>query len=246
MSDYLVQQIEATPNITVVLDTEVVEGHGRRRLEDLTLRDRPPARPGRARLGGVRHDRRRAAHGLAGGGGRSRRAGLRADRPRPPTAGSGRLAAGAPPLSWRPACPGCSRPATSATGRSSGSPRPSARARSPSSWSTSTWPTSRNGPAGRRWRPQGFGPAVGPGPGCPPGRATTSGTLAEAHYGVRGPPEAVTREGSARRWPAARGTCPGGGWSMPDGAMKGARGRARQERARLAEEGVALTSDGRG
>ena len=40
MSDYLVQKIEATPNITVVLDTEVVEGHGRQRLEGLTLRDR--------------------------------------------------------------------------------------------------------------------------------------------------------------------------------------------------------------
>ena len=40
MSDYLVQKIEATPNITVVLHTEVVEGHGRQRLEGLTLRDR--------------------------------------------------------------------------------------------------------------------------------------------------------------------------------------------------------------
>jgi thioredoxin reductase (NADPH) len=40
MSDYLVQKVEATPNITVVLHTEVVDGHGRRRLERLTLRDR--------------------------------------------------------------------------------------------------------------------------------------------------------------------------------------------------------------
>jgi thioredoxin reductase (NADPH) len=40
MSDYLVQKVEATPNITVVLHTEVVDGHGRRRLEGLTLRDR--------------------------------------------------------------------------------------------------------------------------------------------------------------------------------------------------------------
>jgi thioredoxin reductase (NADPH) len=40
MSDYLVQKISATPNIAVVLDTEVVEGHGRQRLEGLTLRDR--------------------------------------------------------------------------------------------------------------------------------------------------------------------------------------------------------------
>ena len=40
ISDYLVQKIEATPNISVVLHTEVVEGHGRQRLEGLTLRDR--------------------------------------------------------------------------------------------------------------------------------------------------------------------------------------------------------------
>ena len=40
MSDYLVQKVGATPNITVVLNTEVVEGYGRQRLEGLTLRDR--------------------------------------------------------------------------------------------------------------------------------------------------------------------------------------------------------------
>jgi thioredoxin reductase (NADPH) len=40
MSDYLVQKVTATPNITVVLNTEVVDGHGRQRLEGLTLRDR--------------------------------------------------------------------------------------------------------------------------------------------------------------------------------------------------------------
>jgi thioredoxin reductase (NADPH) len=40
MSDYLVQQVQATPNIAVRLHTEVVDGHGRRRLEGLTLRDR--------------------------------------------------------------------------------------------------------------------------------------------------------------------------------------------------------------
>jgi thioredoxin reductase (NADPH) len=40
MSDYLVQKVEATPNVSVLLHTEVVDGHGRRRLEGLTLRDR--------------------------------------------------------------------------------------------------------------------------------------------------------------------------------------------------------------
>jgi thioredoxin reductase (NADPH) len=40
MSDYLVRKVEATPNIAVVLHTEVVDGHGHGRLEGLTLRDR--------------------------------------------------------------------------------------------------------------------------------------------------------------------------------------------------------------
>jgi len=40
LSDYLVRQIEDAPNITVRLHTEVVDGHGGRRLEGLTLRDR--------------------------------------------------------------------------------------------------------------------------------------------------------------------------------------------------------------
>jgi thioredoxin reductase (NADPH) len=40
MSDYLVRKVEATPNIAVVLHTEVVDGHGHGRLGGLTLRDR--------------------------------------------------------------------------------------------------------------------------------------------------------------------------------------------------------------
>jgi thioredoxin reductase (NADPH) len=40
MSEYLVKKIQATPNITVRLRTEVVDGHGSGRLERLTLRDR--------------------------------------------------------------------------------------------------------------------------------------------------------------------------------------------------------------
>jgi thioredoxin reductase (NADPH) len=46
MSDYLIQQITATPNITVHHDTEAVEGHGSDRLTGLTLLDR---RTGRTR-----------------------------------------------------------------------------------------------------------------------------------------------------------------------------------------------------
>ena len=40
MSDYLVRQIQATPNIAVRLGTQVVGGRGDTRLESLTLEDR--------------------------------------------------------------------------------------------------------------------------------------------------------------------------------------------------------------
>jgi methylated-DNA-protein-cysteine methyltransferase-like protein len=73
----------------------------------------------------------------------------------------------------------------------------------------------------------------------PPGRATTYGLLAEAHYGVvkgaRGVGQAMAR-------------CPGDvpWWRVvhTDGSMKGTTG-AEEQRARLAEEGVPLTADGR-
>jgi thioredoxin reductase (NADPH) len=45
MSDYLIKEIEATPVITVRLETEVIEAHGGDRLDGLTLRDK---RTGRA------------------------------------------------------------------------------------------------------------------------------------------------------------------------------------------------------
>ena len=40
MSDYLVRELEAAPNVTVRLGLEVVDGHGDGRLTSLTLRDR--------------------------------------------------------------------------------------------------------------------------------------------------------------------------------------------------------------
>ncbi|MGH9005872.1 MAG: NAD(P)/FAD-dependent oxidoreductase, partial [Acidimicrobiia bacterium] len=40
MSDYLVQQVLATPNIHLRMHHEVVDGHGRRHLEGITVRDR--------------------------------------------------------------------------------------------------------------------------------------------------------------------------------------------------------------
>ena len=73
----------------------------------------------------------------------------------------------------------------------------------------------------------------------PPGRATTYGQLAEALYGVARGARGVGR---------AMGTCPGDvpWWRVvhADGTMKGTPGAAEQ-RARLAEEGVPLTADGR-
>jgi methylated-DNA-protein-cysteine methyltransferase-like protein len=73
----------------------------------------------------------------------------------------------------------------------------------------------------------------------PPGRATTYGVLAEACHGTpRG----------ARGVGQAMARCPGDvpWWRVvyADGAMKGAAG-ADEQRARLAEEGVPLTPDGR-
>ncbi len=44
MSDYLVRQIEASPNVAVRLHTQVVGGHGDTRLEGLTLLDRQAQR----------------------------------------------------------------------------------------------------------------------------------------------------------------------------------------------------------
>jgi methylated-DNA-protein-cysteine methyltransferase related protein len=73
----------------------------------------------------------------------------------------------------------------------------------------------------------------------PAGRATTYGQLAEAHYGVakgaRGVGQAMARCPCDVPW-----------WRVvhADGRMKGAPGAAEQ-RARLAEEGVPLTGDGR-
>jgi thioredoxin reductase (NADPH) len=40
MSDYLIKEIEATPAISVRLETEVIDGHGGDRLDGLTLRDK--------------------------------------------------------------------------------------------------------------------------------------------------------------------------------------------------------------
>jgi methylated-DNA-protein-cysteine methyltransferase-like protein len=89
----------------------------------------------------------------------------------------------------------------------------------------------------------------------PPGRATTYGLLAEAHFGVAaggvvGAAAGVVprRIGGARAVGQAMARCPGDvpWWRVvhADGRMKGTSG-ADEQRARLAEEGVPLTADGR-
>ncbi len=73
----------------------------------------------------------------------------------------------------------------------------------------------------------------------PPGRATTYGQLAEAYYGVAK---------GARQVGQAMARCPGDvpWWRVvhADGSMKGGPG-SDEQLARLAEEGVPVTADGR-
>jgi methylated-DNA-protein-cysteine methyltransferase related protein len=73
----------------------------------------------------------------------------------------------------------------------------------------------------------------------PAGRATTYGTLAEAYYGVAGAAPRMTR--GARGVGQAMARCPG---DVPWWRVVHADG-ADEQRARLAEEGVPLTADGR-
>ena len=63
MSRYLVERIEARPNIEIVTRTEVSAFHGDGRLEHADLRNRADGeRRARRGLGGLRDDRRRAVH----------------------------------------------------------------------------------------------------------------------------------------------------------------------------------------
>jgi alkylated DNA nucleotide flippase Atl1 len=75
--------------------------------------------------------------------------------------------------------------------------------------------------------------------GVPPGRVTTYGELAEAHYGMRKGAQGV---GQALAHAPQGVPC----WRVvrADGSMK-APGYADEQRARLLEEGVELTLDGR-
>jgi thioredoxin reductase (NADPH) len=84
VSDYLVQELQAAPNIAVRLGVKVVDGHGDGRLTSLTLRDRRSRCdrdcPGR---GLVRADRRGATHRLAAAGHSTGPVGVHRHRCRP-------------------------------------------------------------------------------------------------------------------------------------------------------------------
>ena len=84
MSQYLIREIEAAPNIDVRYRTEVAGGGGDGRLEQLSLRHRDTGdTPDRAGRRAVRPDRRAALHRLAARDSRARPMGLHPDRPRP-------------------------------------------------------------------------------------------------------------------------------------------------------------------
>src|SRR5689334_23916957 len=77
MSDYLIQKIQATSNISVRLHTEAIDGQGTGRLERLTLHDNPQREHrGRPGDGPVRADRRQPTHPMATRNDRLRRARL--------------------------------------------------------------------------------------------------------------------------------------------------------------------------
>ena len=137
MSNYLITEISKTPNIRVRAGTEVTGGQGQCSLETLTLRERGSGAtetvPAAAlfvmigaepRTGWLDGRVQRDGQGFV-------LTGRDLDR-------AGGWPLGARRCCWRPACPGSSRPATSGTGPSSGSPRRSARGPPPSSSCTST------------------------------------------------------------------------------------------------------------
>jgi thioredoxin reductase (NADPH) len=138
MSDYLVTEIEAIPAVHVRLHTEVAAARGDHRLTELVLNDRAAGReetvPAAAlfvMIGATPHAGRlpgdilRDQHGFVLTG--------------RDLAGDDRAQVGQPvPLPLESSVPGCLRSATCAPGRSSASPRPSGKDRSPSRRCTST------------------------------------------------------------------------------------------------------------
>ena len=139
MSDYLIREINAAPNIDVSYGVEVVDGTGADHLETLVLEEKHPARGGTSpptpcsSLSGRSHRRNgsgtalRVTSGASSSPGRTCLAAVPAGTS---TARHCRL---------RPACPGCSRPAMYGRDRSNGSLRRWERARPPSRSCTAAW-----------------------------------------------------------------------------------------------------------
>ena len=139
MSRYLADRILRNPRIELRLHTEVRELSGDRRLEAVVVEDRQRASGARSRratlfvfIGAEPHT------GWLGDELERDAGGYVADRPE-----VARADGAARRCCWRPAGPGCSPSATCAAARSSGWRQPSARARWPCAWSTSTWRTAR-------------------------------------------------------------------------------------------------------
>jgi thioredoxin reductase len=139
MSDYLIRQIGATPNIDVRYRVQVAGGAGTGRLQSLVLADTATgarrAVPADALF--VLIGAQPRTQWLAGTLARDRR-GFILTGPDLPASTRARRPARRPPLHWKPACPGSSPPATSATDRSNASPPPSAKAPPPSPSYTAT------------------------------------------------------------------------------------------------------------
>ena len=133
MSSYLARRIEQTPNIELLRNTTIRRMYGDEPPHRGRDRQRTDGRGADGRdAGGVQLHRRRPANRLAAPGDREGRQGIRPDR-----RGAGAVAALDRPARsrscWRRAGRACSPPGTCAPARSSASPRPSARARWPSS-----------------------------------------------------------------------------------------------------------------
>ena len=140
MSDYLIRQIGATPNIDVCHHVQVADGTGTGHLQSLVLAD--------TTSGARRSVPADALFVLIGSQPRTQWLGEAVARDQRgfiltgPDLPAGTSHAGPPAARrcrWRPACPGCSPPVTCARDRSNGSPPRSAKAPPPSPWYTATW-----------------------------------------------------------------------------------------------------------
>ena len=156
MSDYLIRQIGAAPNVDVRYHVQVADGTGTGtgHLQSLVLQD--------TASGARRSVPADALFVLIGAQPRTEWLGDAVARDRRgfiltgPDLPAGTAAAGPPAARrchWRPACPGCSPPVTCAGDRSNGSPPRSAKAPPPSPWYTATWHEPPRPPRTRPPRP---------------------------------------------------------------------------------------------